>query len=141
MNAIVLGFNIRIKPEILKFASQEKVLAKNYKIIYELISEIKDVLEGKQLAMVEEIYGRAKVLASFPFEKTKVLGIKVLEGRLARGDKIRLVRKEEIVGESAVSSVRVGKNPVSKVEAGHEAGIIITPFLDFTIGDMIICHG
>ena len=91
--------------------------------------------------MVEEIYGRAKVLASFPFEKTKVLGIKVLEGRLARGDKIRLVRKEEIVGESAVSSVRVGKNPVSKVEAGHEAGIIITPFLDFTIGDMIICHG
>lgn len=141
INAIVLGFNIRIRPEIVKFASQEKVLAKNYKIIYELISEVKDVLEGKQLAMVEEIYGRAKILASFPFEKTKVLGIKVLEGRVARGDKIRLIRKEEIIGESTINSVRTGKNVVSKIEEGQEGGIILSPSLDFTIGDMLICHG
>lgn len=145
MNAIVLGFNIKIKPEILKFASQEKVLVKNYRIIYELIQEIKDVLEGKKLALVEEVYGKAKIIASFPFEKTKVLGIKVLEGRLARGDKVRLISPsadgEEILGESTVTSVRVGKNPVSKVEEGHEAGILLSPFLDFTIGDMIICHG
>jgi len=107
INAIVLGFNAKIKPEIAKFASQEKVLAKNYKIIYELISEIKDVLEGKQLALVEEIYGRAKIQASFPFEKTKVLGIKVLEGRVARGDKVRLIKKKEIIGESTINSVRV----------------------------------
>jgi translation initiation factor IF-2 len=141
INAIVLGFNTRTRPEIVKFAAQEKVLAKNYKIIYELITEIKDVLEGKQLALVEEIYGRAKILASFPFEKTKVLGIKVLEGRVARGDKIRLIRKEEIIGESTINSVRSGKNVVSKIEEGQEGGIILSPFLDFTIGDMLICHG
>ena len=141
INAIVLGFNAKIRPEIAKFALQEKVLAKNYKIIYELIDEIKDVLEGKQLAMVEEIYGRAKVLASFPFEKTKVLGIKVLEGRVARGDKIRLIRKDEIIGESTINSVRTGKNVVSKIEEGQEGGVILSPFLDFTIGDMLICHG
>ena len=145
MNAIVLGFNIKIKPEILKFASQEKVLVKNYRIIYELIDEIKDVLEGKQLTQTEKIYGKAKIMASFPFEKTKVLGIKVLEGRVARGDKVRLVRSSAgenvILGESTVSSIRVGKNPVSKVEEGHEAGILLSPFLDFTIGDMIVCHG
>ena len=141
INAIVLGFNTRIKPEIMKFALQEKVLAKNYKIIYELISEIKDVLEGKQLALVEEIYGRAKIQASFPFEKTKVLGIKVLEGRVARGDKVRLIRKEEIIGESTIISVRMGKNVVSKIEENQEGGVILSPFLDFTIGDMLICHG
>jgi translation initiation factor IF-2 len=141
INAIVLGFNTKIRPEIVKFAAQEKVLAKNYKIIYELISEVKDVLEGKQLALVEEIYGRAKVLASFPFEKTKVLGIKVLEGRVARGDKIRLIRKEEVIGESTINSVRVGKNVVSKIEEGQEGGVILSPYLDFTIGDMLICHG
>ncbi|MBI2613819.1 MAG: GTP-binding protein [Candidatus Levybacteria bacterium] len=141
INAIVLGFNVRIKPEIVKFALQEKVLARNYKIIYELITEIKDVLEGKQLALVEEIYGRAKILASFPFEKTKVLGIKVLEGRVARGDKVRLIRKEKIIGESTINSVRTGKNVVSKIEEGQEGGVIIFPFLDFTIGDMLICHG
>ena len=141
INAIVLGFNTRTRPEIVRFAAQEKVLAKNYKIIYELISEIKDVLEGKQLALVEEIFGRAKILASFPFEKTKVLGIKVLEGRVARGDKIRLIRKEEIIGESTINSVRTGKNVVSKIEEGQEGGVILSPSLDFTIGDMLICHG
>jgi len=141
INAIVLGFNTRTRPEIVKFAAQEKVLAKNYKIIYELIAEIKDVLEGKQLALVEEIFGRAKILASFPFEKTKVLGIKVLEGRVARGDKIRLIRKEEIIGESTINSVRMGKNVVSKIEEGQEGGVILSPSLDFTIGDMLICHG
>jgi translation initiation factor IF-2 len=141
MNAIAIGFNVRIRPEIARFAAQEKVLARNYKIIYELISEVKDVLEGKQLALVEEIFGRAKILASFPFEKTKVLGVKVLEGRVARGDKIRLIRKEEIIGESSVNSVRSGKNVVSKIEEGQEGGVILSPFLDFTIGDMLICHG
>jgi translation initiation factor IF-2 len=141
INAIVLGFNTRVRPEIMKFAAQEKVLAKNYKIIYELISEVKDVLEGKQLALVEEIYGRAKILASFPFEKTKVMGIKVLEGRVARGDKVRLIRKEEIIGESSVSSVRIGKNVVSKIGESQEGGVILSPALDFTIGDMLICHG
>jgi len=141
MNAIVLGFNTKLRPEIVKFAAQEKVLTKNYKIIYELISEVKDVLEGKQLALVEEIYGRAKILASFPFEKTKVLGIKVLEGRVARGDKVRLIRKEEIIGESTINSVRMSKNVVSKIGEGQEGGVILSPFLDFTIGDMLICHG
>ena len=141
INAIVLGFNARIKPEIVKFAAQEKVLAKNYKIIYELISEIKDVLAGKQLALVEEIYGRAKILASFPYDATKVLGIKVLEGRVARGDKVRLIRKEEIIGESTINSVRIGKNVVSKIGEGQEGGVILSPFLDFTMGDMLICHG
>ncbi len=141
INAIVLGFNTKIRPEIVNFATQEKVLAKNYKIIYELISEVKDVLEGKQLALVEEIYGRAKILASFPFEKTKVLGIKVLEGRVARGDRVRLIRKEEILGESTINSVRAGKDVVSKIGEGQEGGVILSPFLDFTIGDMLICHG
>ena len=130
INAIVLGFNTKMKPEIIKFAAQEKVLAKNYKIIYELISEIKDVLEGKQLALVEEIYGRAKILASFPFEKTKVLGIKVLEGRVARGDKVRLIRKEKIIGESTISSVRIGKNVVSKIGENQEGGVILSPSID-----------
>jgi len=145
INAIVLGFNTRIKPEIAKFAAQEKVLVKNYKIIYELISEIKNVLEGKQLALVEEIYGKAKILASFPFEKTKVLGIKVQEGRVARGDRVRLINPsadgEEVIGESTINSVRMNKNVVSKIEEGQEGGVILSPFLDFTIGNMLICHG
>ncbi len=140
VGAIILGFNVKIKPEVLKLASTEKVLVKNYTIIYEMVDEIRDFLEGKIASLQEEVYGTAKILASFPFEKTKVMGISVTDGRIARGDRIRLIRGEETLGESTVSSVRQGKETVSKVEKGQEAGIIVSPFLDFTIGDMLISH-
>lgn len=140
IGGIIISFNVKIRNEVLLIAKQEKVLAKNYTIIYELISEIKDVLEGKKLAAEERIYGVAKVLASFPFEKTKVLGISVLDGRVAKGDRIRLVRGEDIMGESSITSLRQGKNQTSKIEKGEEGGAIISPFLDFTIGDMLISH-
>ncbi|MFH1186840.1 MAG: translation initiation factor IF-2 [Candidatus Levyibacteriota bacterium] len=138
--AVILGFNIKIKQDVLKLAEAEKVLLRNYNLIYEIIEEVKDLLEGKKLAMQEQIYGRAKILASFPFEKGKALGISVLEGRVAKGDRVRLMRDKEVVGESNVNSVRIGKNSTSKVEKGQEAGIVISPLLDFTIGDMLICH-
>ena len=140
VNAIILGFNLKLKNDVLRFASLEKVLLKNYAIIYELIDEIKDALEGKELSLEEKIFGKAKILASFPFEKTQVLGVIVLEGRIAKGDRVRLLRDKDIIGESYLSSLRQGKNSISKVEKGQEAGAILAPFLDFTIGDMLVCH-
>lgn len=138
--SLVIGFHAILKPDVQNIARTEKILLKNYTIIYELLDELNDVMEGKALAEQEEIFGKAKVLASFPFEKTKVLGIVVLEGRVAKGDKTRLMRGEEIIGESTIMSVRQGKNQISKIEEGAEGGIILSPFLDFTIGDMLICH-
>ncbi len=137
--SLVLGFNIKIRPEVERLAFTEKILVKNYKIIYEMLDEINDVLEGKQLAMLEVVLGQAKVLAKFPFEKTFAFGISVLEGRVARGDKVRVMRGEEVVGETGIQSLRVGKNPTSKVEKGHEAGLVFNGKLDITIGDMLIC--
>ncbi len=141
VGAIVLGFNVKIRPEIVKLARTEKIILKNYTIIYEMIDEINDFVQGKLESLQEEILGIAKVLARFPFEKTEVLGIGVQEGRVAKGDKVRLVRGEEVIGESYINSVRRGKDTVSKIEAGDQGGVIIAPFLDFTIGDMLISHG
>jgi|SRR5581483_4211783 len=138
--AIVVGFNVKIPPNIAHLAKTEKVLMKNYTIIYELIDEVKDVMAGKLEALQEEVFGIAKVLASFPFEKTKVLGVSVSEGRVARGDKVRILRGETVVGESTIQSIRKGKESVSKVEAGAECGVVISPMLDFTIGDMVLSH-
>ncbi len=138
--AVVLGFNIKVRPDVIKLAETEKVLFKNYTIIYEMMDEVSDLLEGKALAMQEKIYGKAKILARFPFEKTEVLGIGVLDGRIAKGDKVRLVKDEEVLGESTITSVRKGKEQTSKIEKGEEGGIILSPFLDFTIGDMLISH-
>lgn len=138
--ALVIGFNIKLRPEVIKLARTEKVLLKNYTIIYELLDELADVVEGKQLSLIEQIYGQAQVLAKFPFEKTFALGISVLEGRVAKGDKARIMRGEEIIGETIIASLRVGKNALSKVEAGNEAGIVINPLLDFQVGDVVLCH-
>lgn len=141
VGGVAVGFNAKIRGEVARLAMQEKVLVKNYAIIYELIDEISEALAGKQLALEPKILGKAKIQASFPFEKTKVLGITVLEGRVARGDKITLVRGEDTIGTSTITSVRQGKETVSKVEKGKEAGIILSPYLDFVTGDMVICQG
>lgn len=138
--SIVLGFNVKIKPEVANLAKTEKVLVKSYTIIYEMIDELSDFIQGKLEALQEEILGIAKILAKFPFDKSFVLGLKVSEGRVAKGDKVRLLRGEEVIGESHITSVRKGKDQTSKIEEGEEGGIILSPILDFTIGDMLISH-
>ncbi len=138
--ALILGFNVKIKPDVKQLASNEKVPFKNYTVIYEMLNEINDVIEGKELSLQEEVYGIAKILASFPYEKTKVMGVKVAEGRIAKGDRVRIEREDKIIGEGRIISLRQGKEQLSKVENGQEAGIIVAPELDFAVGDMVICH-
>lgn len=139
--SIILTFNLKLKSDVIKFAQTEKILLKNYTIIYEMLDEITQVIEGKAQALLEQIYGVARIEATFPFEKSTVLGVVILDGRVARGDKIRIMRGEDkVVGESMITSLRQGKSTVSKVEKGNDAGILISPLLDFTIGDMILCH-
>jgi translation initiation factor IF-2 len=137
---IVLSFNTKIKPDVTRLAYNEKVLLRNYTIIYELLDELKDALEGKLLSQMEQIFGQAKVLAKFPFEKTFAFGINVTEGRIARGDRVRVLRKDDVIGEGTIQSLRIAKNPTSKVEKGHEAGLIVTPTLDIQVGDVILSH-
>ncbi len=140
VGSIILTFNVKLRNDIIQMARTEKVLVKNYTIIYELLDELKEVMEGKRLAEMEQIFGVAQLLATFPFEKTTVLGLKVIDGRVAKGDKIRLMRDDEPIGESSIVSVRQGKETVSKVESGQECGILISPLLDFRVGDVILSH-
>ncbi len=139
-NALVIGFNKKISGEVLNLARTEKVIAINYNLIYELIDQLKDALEGKKLSFEEQVFGVSTILASFPFDKQIVLGIKVTDGRVAKGDKVRIVRKDTIIGEASVVSVRQGKNSLSKVESGQECGVILSPQIDFAISDMLISH-
>lgn len=138
--AFVVGFNSKIKPEVIKLSGVEKVLVKNYTIIYEMLDELTDVLEGKKLSLLEQVLGIAKIQASFPFNKEVVLGVKVLEGRVAKGDKVRIERDGESIGTGKVISLRQGKDETSKVVEGNEAGIIISPSLDFQVGDVVVLH-
>jgi translation initiation factor IF-2 len=138
--SIVLSFNTRLRPDIQKLAFTEKVLVRNYTIIYELLDELKDALEGKLQAQMEQVFGQAQVLAKFPYEKGFAYGIKVQEGRIARSDRIRVQHGDQVLGETTLASLRIGKNATSKVEKGHEAGIVLTAPLDISVGDVIISH-
>lgn len=141
VGAIILGFNAKIAPNVEKLAREEKIIFRNYNLIYEMIDEIEDFLEGKRLSLEPKILGRAKILALFPFDKKKIMGISVLEGRIAKGDKVQVVREESLIGEGTIVSVRQGKEQTSKVEKGGEAGILLSNEFDFRVGDMVISQG
>lgn len=138
---IIIAFNVKLRPDVAKLAQVEKVVIKEYKIIYELLDQIKEVVEGlTSPAASEVILGKGKILAQFPYNKTKVLGVGVIEGRMAVGDRVKLVRGETEVGKSRIASMRKVKEEVKVAQQGTECGIVIEPILDFELGDMVLSY-
>ncbi len=145
--AIVLGFNSKISPTAQKLTESEKVLTRTYRIIYELLDELEDAAAGMlEPVETEEELGRGQIIAEFPFEKMRVAGTKVTDGRMARGDLVKVIRgknedgSENVIGASRIKSVRLGKEETNKVEKGKECGILVEPQIDFRPGDDIISY-
>ncbi len=137
--AVVVGFNVKAGHGVDKLATHEKVIYRLYSIIYELLDEMEDVVAGMaDLLVRERELGRGVIIAEFPYEKERILGTKVASGRLAKGDSVRIVRGEEIIGTARIKSVRQGKNEVTKVEVGGECGIFLDKKVDFMLQDGII---
>lgn len=136
--AIVIGFNVNAKPPITKLAQTEKVIFRTYQLIYELLKELEEVVAGFKNVAVERELGKGKIIAEFPFEKQRVAGTKVVSGRLAKGDSVRVVRVEAEIARAKIKSMRVGKDDVTKVEAGTECGILFDKKVDFALQDAII---
>lgn len=138
-HAIVVGFNTSPSPSVVKLAETEGVIIKTYKLIYELLSELAEAIALFKGGKPQEfILGKAKILAIFPYERKKVAGCKVIEGRIAKGDKVRVEREEQVLGEARIASLRVGKEDVGKVDKPAECGILLSTSLDFDTSDMIL---
>lgn len=137
--AIVIGFNVDCKPPVAKLAQTEKVISRTYKIIYELLDELSEVVAGlKEVLHEERELGRGIIIAEFPFEKMRVAGTKVVSGRLARGDSVKIMRGESEVGRAKIKSLRQGKNDVTRAETGVECGVLLDKIVDFALQDAII---
>lgn len=136
---IVIGFNTKIAPVAAKIAENEHVLVRTYNIIYELLDELEDVVEGMlKIDQLEEIYGTAQVLAEFPFGKDlKIAGCKILDGQFTKGPRARIIRNEVVVGETKIKSLKKVREEVTKVEKGDECGMMFEPQVDFTAGDIV----
>ncbi len=133
-NAHVLAFESKIPNEIARLADSEKVRVQRFRIIYELLQYLEDLLKAGKV----EILGRAEILASFPFNNKKVAGCKVLDGRLAKGDALMLERSGKQIGKTKASSLRKQKIEVPSVGQGEEFGVILDPQLDFATHDVLV---
>lgn len=137
--SLVLGFNVGITKEAKGLAESERVFYKSYKLIYELLDELDDVLLG--IKEDEAPIAQAKILARFPGkERGDILGIKVLKGKFSLAQNITIMRGAIEIGKAKISLIKRGKEEVKEVGKNLECGISIVPVLDFEIGDMILSH-
>ncbi|MBU0975358.1 MAG: translation initiation factor IF-2 [Patescibacteria group bacterium] len=142
---IVIGFKSKIASKNQKIAKQEKVLVRNYEIIYELIDEVADVLESmKEPVEIEVEIARAKVLKTFELSNgSMIAGCKVLKGTILKGYRCyaeRLSDKEKArVGEGKITSIRHNKDEVKETHKGSECGILLEPQIDLEKDDEIVC--
>lgn len=136
---IIIGFSTRIEPGAKRLAEMEGVEIRTYQIIYELIQDVEKALKGMlEPVYVEVVQGQAEVRAVFPFgKKGKVVGAYVTQGKITRGEAVRVMRNGQIARESSISSLRRFKEDATEVATGFECGIGIEGFVDFQVGDVI----
>lgn len=135
--AILVGFNVKVSPNASRLAQEEKVLVRVYNIIYELLDELKEVIEGKVEINKEEIIGKAKIIALFGGGEGRIAGCRILEGAVSVGDKVRIIRGENEIGKAKVKSLRKVKEFINRVKASEECGMMLDPGIDFSVGDII----
>ena len=138
-DGVIVGFNVRPEKKAKALAEQESVEVKLYTVIYDAVDDIRAAMEGMLSAFVEErSLGRAEVREVFKLSKSgTVAGCAVLQGKIVRHARARLVRDGTVVYTGSVDTLRRFKDNVTEVERGHECGIKLSNFNDVKQGDEI----
>ena len=137
--AIIVGFNVKPEPKAKALADRSAVEIRSYRVIYDAIDDFTKALKG----MLEPIYkeeelGHAEVRQTFRISGVGLIaGSYILDGKVVRGCKARLVRDNIIVYEGSVSSLKREKNDAKDVAAGYECGIGLENCNDIKVGDII----
>lgn len=137
--AIVLGFHARPDLAVEQMAKQEDILIRRHTVIYQLVDDVRSLMEGMLAPVYADVFiGRAEVRRLFRSSRLGVIaGCYVLEGRVARGAEIRVVRGGEAVYQGTLDSLRHLKDDVREVQEGFECGIVAQGFNNFVEGDQI----
>lgn len=138
-NAIIIGFHVRPNINARKLAENQKVDIRLYSVIYNAINEVKSALEGLLSPVItEEVTATVEVRDTFKVPKSgTVAGCYVLDGKIARSNKIRLIRDGIVIHEGSIGNLRRFKDDVREVDAGYECGLNIENFNDVKVGDII----
>jgi translation initiation factor IF-2 len=140
--AVIIGFNVRPNTQALKRAEIESVEIKTYRIIYELVDDIKKIIQRMEVKQkIEEFLGRAIIKKVFEISKVgKVAGCVVEEGKIVRNANVRILRDNIIVTETKISSLKHFQQDVKEVQKGFECGIRFENFQEFKENDVIECY-
>jgi translation initiation factor IF-2 len=135
--AIVVGFNVRPDAKARRAAESKGVEVRHYRVIYELLDDLKLALVGMLEPITEErVQGHAEVRATFVVPKVgTIAGCFVTDGKVARGHHVRLLRQGIVVYDGKLSSLKRFKDDVREVEKGYECGMGLENYNDLKVGD------
>ncbi len=135
----LLGFNVRADTAARRMISDRGLEFRHYSVIYELIDDVRQMLERQlQPEVREEMVGLAEVLEVYSSSKMgTVAGCRVTEGSVLRGYPIRVLRDEVVIYEGELESLRRHKDDVTEVASGTECGIAVAKYNDVQVRDQI----
>ncbi len=138
-NAVIIGFSVRPERKASELAALEKVDIRLHTIIYNVTDEIKKAMKGLLAVTYKETQlGHAEVRDTFRIPKVgTVAGCHVVDGKVTREARVRLLRDNAVVHDGKVRSLRRFKEDVTEVKSGAECGVAIENFNDVKIGDVI----
>lgn len=141
-NAIILGFNVRPDAKARVTAERSKVDVRSYRIIYDLLDDMKAALKGMYTPKYQDVYiGKCEVRQTFKITGVgTVAGCYVTDGKIIRGGKLRIYRDDVLVVEGNVKQLKRFKDDVKEVAYNYECGCAIDGFNDIKVGDIIECY-
>jgi translation initiation factor IF-2 len=137
--AVVFGFNVRADSSARRIVEAEGLDLRYYKVIYDLVDDVRDALSGMLSPEVrEEIVGIAQVRDVFQSKKLgSIAGCMIIEGTVHRDKKIRVLRDDVVIYEGELESLRHFKEEVNSARNGTECGIGVKNYNDVKVGDQI----
>lgn len=138
-NAVVMGFNVRPDPKALELAEKEDVSLEPHTIIYDAVDRIRKAMEGLlEPVMKEKVVGHAEVKATFHISSIgTIAGCLITDGKIVRGNSIRIIRDGAVVFDGKISSLKRFKEDVREVQSGYECGIGVENYNDIKVGDVL----
>ncbi|MBR4217911.1 MAG: translation initiation factor IF-2 [Bacteroidales bacterium] len=138
-DAIIVAFQVRPSPSSRRLAEKEQIDIRTYSIIYTAINEIKDAIAGMHSPEIrEKILCNIEIREIFKITKVgNVAGCFVLDGKIQRNTKVRLIRDGIVIYTGKLGSLRRFKDDVKEVVAGQDCGLNIENFNDIKVGDII----
>lgn len=138
-DAIIIGFQVRPSGSARKLAEAEQIDIRLYSIIYDAINEIKAAMEGMLAPTFEEkIVANVEIRETFKISKVgTIAGCMVLDGKINRNSKIRIVRDGVVIYTGELASLKRFKDDVKEVLTGYECGLNIQNFNNIEVGDIV----